>query len=305
FDPKASPRSGIVKAVCFSPDGGTLAVGANLEYMEWYPAPWNREQQIFRMVAKSADLVLFDVATQTRTHTLRQHRFPVIAVAFSPDGKTIATGSADKSLKLWDAAMSRDLMTLQEAPPHLIPLTRSKPLAFSPDSRILVTGNDNGTIQLWDRARGTNLATWPGHFITEQGKTRTWAILTVAFSPDGKTLASAGWDGCVRLWDVASRKNTMTLRGHADGDVNFVAFNSKGTLLAAGGWRRTKSSEARQLNHINLWHMPSGAEAALLSGPESEILNGIFTPNGESFVAVDRSAVFTWDLPASLVKAEK
>ena len=110
-------------------------------------------------------------------------------MAFSPDGKTVITGSGDKTARLWDAATGR---------PRGAPLTHPgsvKAVAFSPDGKTVVTGSRDNTARLWDAATGRPI----GPPLTHQGEVRA-----VAFSPDGKTVVTGSLDQTARLWDVAA-----------------------------------------------------------------------------------------------------
>jgi WD40 repeat protein len=140
---------------------------------------------------------LWDAATGERRAVLRQHTRPVQALAFSPDGRTLASGDWDGFVVLWDVATGSARATLATAGGP-IPTGRFfeevAALRFAPDGRILAVAN-GPVVQLWDAATGTRVASLAGH----RGK-----VMCLAFSPDGKRLASGSHDRDVRLWDVGT-----------------------------------------------------------------------------------------------------
>ena len=139
-------------------------------------------------------------------------------MAFSSDGVTLATGSQDRTVKLWDVATHRDIGTFEGHTGGV------NSVAFSPvDATLLATGSWDRTVKLWDVTTRQNIATLEGHMAV---------VNSVAFSRDGLTLASGSWDGTVKLWDVETRVNFATL-GHGD-PVLSVAFSSDDTTLASG-----------------------------------------------------------------------
>jgi WD40 repeat protein len=130
--------------------------------------------------------------------TLTGHADSVMSVAYSPDGKTLASGSADETVRLWDVATGKERATLKSD------TNSACSLVFSPDGGTLASGgkaggsaSKNRTIRLWAVQTGKEWATIKGH---------DEVVLSVVFSPDGRTLASGSGDKTIKLWDVATDK---------------------------------------------------------------------------------------------------
>jgi serine/threonine protein kinase len=155
--------------------------------------------------------------------TLKGHANTVRSVAFSPNGKRLATGSGDRTVKLWDATTGQELATLKGHGDWV------NSVAFSPDSKRLATGSEDQTVRLWDAVTGQELTTLKGH-----GD----AVSSVAFSPDGKRLATGSADRTIKLWDTATGQELTALKGHA-GPVSSVTFSPDGKRLATGSGDHT------------------------------------------------------------------
>jgi WD40 repeat protein len=200
-----------VFAVAFSGDGRQLATG-HLATAD--------ESGGFAGV-----VVFWDVATGRRLKAVRGHTGSVLAVAFSPDGKRLASGGGDGSIIIWEQATGRAALALRGPKEEVIALT------YGPDGKRLASAGKDSTIKVRDAATGKVLRTLKGH----RGLVRT-----VRFSPDGRRLASAGinygdklpdWVGEVGIWDAETGRGGLVLKGSAPG-IYAASFSPCGTRLA-------------------------------------------------------------------------
>jgi len=278
---------GLVWSVAFSPDGTRLATGSNDHTAKLWDADTGQELASFsghigavRAVAWSPDgkrlatggadrtVKLWDAATSQELATLKGHFGEVFSVAFSPDGKNIATCSDDFTVKLWDVNATLELTTLKSDRP-----VRS--VALSPDARMLAT--DSGTrARVWDAITGRELASLQG---------RAGGVQSVAFSSDGKRLATSGIDQPAKLWDLHTGQQLTTFTGHSDRVVS-ARFSPDGQRLVTASSDKT----------AKLWDVVSGQEIITLKGHTEIVYAAVFSPDGSNLAtgSYDHTAKL-WD----------
>ena len=235
-------------------------------------------------------------AGQTLHLAWRAHTDSVWGLAFSPDERTLASGSSDGSVKLWDVASGALLWSSWQTKEITC-------LAFSPDGSLLASGGLDGTVRLWDPQLGTPLQEVPhpdpvfalawspdGRRLASggfDGHIRLWQrqptglarcsqtlsqhthwVRGLAFAPDGSRLASASWDGSIKLWAVESGRCLETLSGHTQ-PVHSIAWSADGGTLASGSFDHT----------IRLWDVQQGRARAVLQGHSAAVFGLAFTPD--------------------------
>jgi WD40 repeat protein len=226
------PHSSIVFSMAFSPDGSRLAAATDRSV-----TIWSRDQSYHREVERSGE-----------------YR----RVVFSPDGRTLALGADDGTVRLWDMPEARERAILRGHAAAVVGL------AFSPDGSRLASGGREGRLVVWDAAAGTELRVLVG-----SGQV---PIRSVAFSPDGRSVGVAEptlhWASDIRLFDVETGAVRTSLRGHHWG-INDLAFSPDGRTLATAGLDHT----------VRLWDLAAGKERAVVE--DGRWLKSVaFSPDG-------------------------
>jgi WD40 repeat protein len=210
----------------------------------------------------------------------------VTAVAFSPDGRRLATSGASSKVGgphgyKGGLITIRDVKSGEEIQRYDDLSHASDSIAFSPDGKLFAAGTfgaggelpQSGELRVWDAKYGSLLHTWKLKDSVRAGKDHA-AAAGIAFSPDSRTIAIASSDGVVRLWDVASRQTRTELKGHRSG-VRRVVFSKDGRILASAGSDRT----------VRIWNTDSGQQIKSFSVKFPKVNALIFSPDGNLLVA--------------------
>ena len=303
-----------VWSVAFAPDGKTLATGSADKMVKLWTArtrklPDTLESHDIYSVAFAPDgktlisghddktVKLWDVRTGQLLNTLKGHEEAVLSIASSSDGKTLVSGSNDNTVKLWDLRTGQLLTTLRSKGP-------TWSMAFAPGGKNLAAAVNSGTIELWDLRIGQSLNTleidddeyiesvayapdgktlaigttdggglWDAQTGKWQKKITAGDVRIVAFAPDGKMLACGGRDNAVKLWDISAGQLLNTLKGH-EGEILSLAYTSDGKTLASGSKDKT----------VKLWDARTGQLLSTLKGQEDSVTDVIFAADGKMLV---------------------
>jgi WD40 repeat protein len=289
-------------AVAYRPDGGQLAsVGEDPTLLFWEPdrsaplrsidlsafgdeLPW-AGADYFAVAFDEAGrrcvvtngmgtVATVDATTGQLLRVMKGHSPGVIrGLALRPGGKQVATGSWDRTVRIWDLDSGREAVQLEGR--HTEPVNS---VAYSPDGRWLATASNDQSVRLWDADSGRELRPPLTGF--------AGAVLGVAVSPDGAWLATAGNDGLVRLWDTATWQEARTLRGHELG-VRSVVFSPDGRHLASAGHDWT----------VRLWDVPDGAQRAVFRGHANRVHSLAFSPDGRTLASAGYDGdIKLWDV---------
>ena len=251
------PGSDVYKHVALSPDGKTLAVADGKE-------------------GAGDKIGLWDLGSGKSARWLAKHPGGAYSFAFSPDGKTLASGGGGNRIHFWDLAARKETSPIK-TPPGRVTL-----IAFSPDGKTLASGDYLGrTILLWDVASRKRL-----HQLT-----RPSFVYTLAFSPDGTLLAAGAQEGPVSLWDVKTGKLVRELPGGPF--VHAVTFSSDGKTLATA----ESSLKEGTRNTVGLWDVGTGKLLRRLHKSVGAVASVAFSADGKTLITGDGdSTIRLWDV---------
>ena len=266
--PKLTPGSGSkllptvpVNCVSFSPDGQNIASGSLA------PGTNPLKPKELRGVVK-----VWNAKTGNHVATFSDQIGIVLSLAYSPDGKHIASSSFndDYSFAVWDAKTAAVVKVIRGHTSHV------HRLRYSPDGRFIAAGDNVGNLRLWDAATFELVREIPAHYA---------AIMDVTFSPSSDRVATASTDGTVLLWDVNTGIKVKELRGHY-GDALAVTFSPDGKRIATGGYDNT----------VRLWDPETEREMLTLRGHTDMVQGLAFSPDGSKLVSASFDSDFRiWD----------
>jgi WD40 repeat protein len=240
---------------------------------------------------------LWDLGDGQELLSTKGHTSSLSALAFAPDGKTIASGGEDATIRLWDAATGRQLRVLQG---HEF---RVHSLAFAPDGKTLASAGHDKTVRLWDVATGQLVRTLqqPG---TEKLAFRQVEYLQVAFSADGATLVVSNYNFGFLFFDAATGRLQKEWPGTDDrlGINSFLPFAwsaDRRTIAACGG--PDPGEDGKKVYSVVLWDVPAGQVRQRLGRFRNPVLVAL-SPDGKTVAASDHHQLTVWDATGQVLR---
>jgi WD40 repeat protein len=240
-------------SITFSPDGTKLATA-------WGTA------------ASGNGIALWDANSGRELLTMTGHSGWVMGLAFSPDGKRLASTSLDGTVRIWSIGPGQEMVTVSS------PATGyGNRVVYSPTGQEFATNGGDGSATIWNATTGEPRLTLRGHNLE---------VMNMAFSPDGKRFATGSLDATAIVWDAATGKKLLTLLGHEIG-VRDIAFSPDGTLIATGGFDKT----------ARVWEAASGKQLLKITGHNGLVAGVAFSPDGTRLATSSTDATAkVWDI---------
>ena len=210
---------------------------------------------------------IWDISTGEQTITIQLETDSIEFVEFSPDGKRLLSSNAEGLLQFWDITTGSHISTLSKR-------ARLRNFVFSPDGNTLISGNSSEKIKVWDINSGEKIKDF-----------NTLSVNSFAISPDGKTIATGGFDG-LYLWELATGTLKAVLSGHHRWGINSVAYSPDGSTLASGGG-----------DELFLWDVESGARKMSIFGHTRGVAGMALSPDGNILATSSRHKIHLWDVP--------
>jgi WD40 repeat protein len=191
--------------------------------------------------------------------TLLGHTSWVNAVAVTPDGEHVISGSADSTLKVWEVESGREVRTLEGHTSAVLAV------AVTPDGRHIISGSKDNTLRIWELDTGRAVRTLQGHF---------GGVYAVAVAPDGRHVISGSWDNTLKVWELEGGQLVQTLKGHTD-DVETVVVTPDGKYIISGSFDNT----------LKVWELEGGREVRTLRGHFGGVHVVAVTPGGQHVIS--------------------
>lgn len=295
--------NGIFNHIAYSPDGKQLAVAASIgiwlyDIDTYKPlslltghtdrvqsVEYSADGKILASGSRDGTIRLWDPQTTKNIAVLTGHQNGVTDIAISGDSRKLASVGADeKFVRLWNINTHRKITDLKGK------FNAIHSLAFSPDSDIIAAGDFDGTVKLLSTEKKKQIASLVGHDLAPSDITEPGSVLTLAFSPDGETLASGSRDTTIRLWNTKTTHHKVTLTGHS-GRVTTVVFSSDGKTIASGATYTHWSSDSS----IRLWDAKTGKHLRTIETPD-RVRRLAFSPDNETLASINtNNAIHIWN----------